>query len=73
MMRFDGKSGMKPIAEARRHVLRTLANFLEDDLTSDAWVLGPLDDEFDRRRARNEAQKIVKALRRQAEKKPRER
>ncbi|HEV2310781.1 MAG TPA: hypothetical protein VGU73_09665 [Acidimicrobiia bacterium] len=65
-MRFDGKSGMKPSAQARRYIYTTLANFLEDDAAHDAWVLGPLDDEFDRRRARTEARKVVAELRRKA-------
>lgn len=65
-MRFDGKSGMKPSAQARRYIYTTLANFLEDDVTSDGWMLGPLDDEFDRRRVRNEARKVVAELRRKS-------
>lgn len=68
-MRFDGKTGMKPSAQARRHIYATLANFLEDDVTNDgAWALGLLDDEFDRRRARNEARKVVAELRRKSKK-----
>lgn len=67
-MRFSGRQGMKPSAEARRYVYATLASFLEDDVlhAQGGWVIGPLDDEPDRRRARKEALKVVAELRRKS-------
>ena len=69
-MRFTGKQGMKPSAEARRYIYAALANFLEDDVdhAPTGWMFGPLDDEFDRRRVRTEASKVVAELRRKAKK-----
>lgn len=74
-MRFAGKQGMLPSAEARRYIYATLANFLTDDMTnSGGWMLGPLDDEFDQRRVRKEAKKVIAELRRKTTKgaKPKE-
>lgn len=64
---------MKPSAEARRYVYAALANFLADDVdhAPTGWVLGPLDDEFDRRRVRIEAHKVVAEMRRKAKKRTR--
>lgn len=60
MSRFDGSSGRKPSAEARRYVYGVLATVIELD---SRWFVEPSDeslDEFDRRRVRV-AMKLVRA------------
>lgn len=50
-LRFDGSSGRKPSAEARRYVYGILAAILEHELTdADGWVFGGIELDADRRR-----------------------
>lgn len=71
MSKFNGSSGKKPSAEARRYVYACLAATLECDLTSGADYLygtGESDDlnEFDVRRVKAAALKVIKELKRKA-------
>lgn len=60
---FDGKSGRRPSAEARRYVYRVLAAALDEDLNDrQGWVFGGMDHDVDRRRAWKEAKKIIAEL-----------
>ncbi len=62
-MMFDGSSGMKPSAEARRYIYRVLAAAVETDIRDrDGWILGGVDNEFDERRLRKEAKKVAAEL-----------
>lgn len=66
-MKFDGSSGKRPSAEARRYVYAVAASSLETDLTDpEGWLLGGLDDEVDRRRVKRETRKVAAELRRKA-------
>lgn len=67
-MRFDGSSGKKPSAEARRYVYKTIAHFLTDDVDNagGGWLLSGIDDEVDRRRIRKAAQAVAVMMRRKA-------
>lgn len=57
--KFDGSSGMKPSAEARRYIYRVMATALDTDMTDDeGWVFGGIDCEFDRRRLREAAKRV---------------
>jgi hypothetical protein len=62
-MKFDGSSGRKPSAEARRYVYAVLASCLADDMTDrGGWVFGGIDSDFDRRRLIRAGQLVVKEL-----------
>lgn len=70
-MKFDGSSGRKPSTEARRYVYAVTAIMLEAELEMPLreaqWLFGDTElDEFDRRRLRKEAAKVVAELRRKA-------
>lgn len=55
-MRFDGSAGMRPSAQARRHVYTRLAEMLGTDLAEEAWMFDGITDEPDQRR-------LLKAIR----------
>lgn len=62
-MKFDGSSGRKPSAEARRYVYNVLATSIETDLGDhEGWLFGGLDDEVDRRRVKKAAKLVVAEL-----------
>lgn len=62
-MKFDGSSGRRPSAEARRYVYRVLATCLDTDLGDDeGWMLGGIDCEFDRRRVKRAAELVIEEL-----------
>jgi hypothetical protein len=64
---FDGSSGRRPSAEARRYVYAIVATSLENDMEdSGGWLFGGLESEFDRRRVRKAARLVVTELRRKA-------
>lgn len=69
-LRFNGESGKKPSAQARRYIYERLAVMLMDDMRdrprSDSFVLREINNEFDERRVRNEAKKVVAELERKA-------
>jgi len=66
-MLFDGSSGRRPSAEARRYVFRVLVRTIAEDLTNnDGWLLGGVEDATDRRRIKNEAVRLAKSLERKA-------
>jgi hypothetical protein len=61
MHKFDGSSGKKPSAEARRYVYAILAAMIDNDMSDTGqWFFGGLDNEVDRRRVRR-AVKLVEA------------
>ena len=60
--RFDGRSGKKPQAEARRHVYRSLVCLIDD---YGGAIVGDIDDPFDRRRL----DKAIAAVRKELQKK----
>lgn len=66
-MKFDGSSGRRPSAEARRYVYVSIAATLEADPN---WVLNHLQDEeldeFDIRRIEKEVRKVARELRAKA-------
>ena len=70
--RFDGKHGRKPSAQARRYIYERLAVLLKTDMCQHpapdggSFVLQHIDNEFDERRIRKEAAKIVSELHRKA-------
>ena len=67
-MRFDGSSGRRPDAEARKYVYAVLASSLVSDLIDpDGWVFGGIEDEEDKRRLRRVAKAVVEELRRKAQ------
>lgn len=67
-MMFDGRRGSRPSTQAHKYVYRVLASALMSDLTdSGGWVLGGMDEEVDRRRAKKEARKIIAELLRKGE------
>lgn len=52
-LRFDGKSGRKPTAEARRYVYRVLAAVIETESRDrEGWFFGGIENECDQRRLR---------------------
>lgn len=60
---FNGTSGRRPTAEARRYVYRVLASALREDLKdSEGWVFGGMVNEPDRRRAAKAARAIIDEL-----------
>ena len=62
---FDGSSGRRPSAEARRYVYRVLASSLDMDLKDpDGWVRGGIEKLADVRLAIEAARKIEAELRR---------
>lgn len=66
-LKFDGSSGRRPSAEARRYVLAVVATSIDNDLGDrEGWLLGGLEEEPDRRRVRNEAKKMIARLQREA-------
>lgn len=66
-LKFSGDSGRKPSAEARRYVYAVMASALETDLIDpEGWVRGGLGNEFDDRRAKSAARKVITELRRKA-------
>jgi len=49
--KFNGASGRKPQAEARRYVYAVLVAVLNNEFNErDGWMFGGIEDEFDRRR-----------------------
>lgn len=70
-LRFDGKS-RKPSAQARRYIYERLAVMLKEDMyqhpppDGGSFVLRHIDNEFDERRVRKEAQKVISELHRKA-------
>lgn len=70
-MKFDGASGMRPSAEARRYVYVVLSSALETDLGDpQGWIFGGIDNEFDRRRAFAAARLVIRELRRKGRRTP---
>ncbi len=66
-MRFDGSSGRKPSAEARRYVYAVLATIIDNDMDGDQqWFLGGLEDDCDRRRVRKAAKAVEAEMIRKA-------
>lgn len=66
-MMFDGSSGMRPNAQARRYVYAVAASALETDLGDpDGWVFGGMEEKADRVLARKAALKVIAELRRKA-------
>ena len=67
-MKFNGASGRKPSAEARRYIYRMLAMSLEEKLSDGTG--NPYDDdgldELDRRRIQRVGDLVVRELRRKA-------
>lgn len=64
---FDGKSGRKPSAEARRYIYAVLATAIVHDLLDlEGWIFGGMDEEPDRRRARKAALAIKRELEKKA-------
>jgi len=62
-MKFDGKSGRRPSAEARRYVYNVIATSIESDLRDDGgWLMGGLDEEVDRRRVTKAAKAVIKEM-----------
>jgi hypothetical protein len=58
-MKFDGSSGRKPSAEARRYVYAVLATIIDNDMNGEQqWFLGGIDDDADRRRVRKAAKAV---------------
>ncbi len=71
-LRFDGKNGRTPSAQARRYIYERLAVMLKEDMyqhpppDGGSFVLRHIDNEFDERRVRKEAQKVISELHRKA-------
>lgn len=71
-LRFNGGNGRKPSAQARRYVYQRLAIMLKEDMyqhpppAGGSFVLRHLDNEFDVRRVRKEAAKVISELSRKA-------
>jgi len=71
-LRFDGKNGRKPSAQARRYIYERLAVMLKEDMyqhpapDDGSFVLRHIDNQFDERRVRNAAQKVISELHRKA-------
>jgi hypothetical protein len=64
-MMFDGSSGRRPSAEARRYVYMVLATSLDVDLQDpDGWMFGGMENEVDRRRVRKAAVLVIAELQR---------
>ena len=69
-MIFDGGSGRRPSAEARRYVYGVLAQILDNELGPDekeGWIFGGVEDELDRRRLTKAVKAVQKEMRRKAE------
>lgn len=66
-MRFNGSSGKRPSAEARRYIYSRLASILRTSLNDDTSWINEF-DEFDRRRLRRAAKLVAEELRRKANK-----
>lgn len=65
-MKFDGSSGRRPSAEARRYIYRCLASTLQNDAgdLSAGYLFDEEDlEEVDIRRLKKEAQKVIHELR----------
>jgi hypothetical protein len=59
-MKFDGSTGRRPGAEARRYVYNILATMIDNDLGDNGgWLFGGMEDEFDRRRVRKAAKLVM--------------
>jgi hypothetical protein len=66
-MKFNGSSGRRPSAEARRYIYAVMASALTEDMRDDGgWVYGGIESEFDRRRLASEARKVVAEFLRKA-------
>lgn len=71
-LRFSGANGRKPSAQARRYIYERLAVMLKEDMyqhpspEGGSFVLRHINNEFDVRRIRNEAQKVISELHRKA-------
>lgn len=67
-MKFDGSSGRRPSAEARRYIYAILVAMISNDMEDpDGWIRGGIDCEFDTRRLKNEAKKVAREMRRKAD------
>lgn len=62
--KFDGNSGKRPQAEARRHVYRSLLCLMDD--YGDA-IVGDIDDPFDLRRLDKATDAVRKELKKKSE------
>jgi hypothetical protein len=71
-MKFDGSSGFRPSAEARRYVYAVLGAMLEHELSEarnfnhDGWMFGGIEDEADRRRLTKAINLVRDEMRRKA-------
>lgn len=62
-LKFDGSSGRKPSAEARRYIYRVLATALETDMRDhEGWMRDGITNDFDLRRLRKAAKLVVAEL-----------
>jgi hypothetical protein len=60
---FNGESGMRPSAEARRYVYRVTTMMLDHELTDrDGWMFGGIAHEADKRRLRKAIKDVIKEL-----------
>lgn len=69
-LRFNGDSGRRPQAEARRYVYGILATMLEHELTPeerDGWIFGGIEFDADRRRLKRAVRDVVAVLRKKAQ------
>jgi hypothetical protein len=68
-VKFNGDSGRRPQAEARRYVYSVLATMLDHELSPEAydgWIFGGIKFDPDKRRLRRAVKAVIVEMRRKA-------